>query len=99
MSVYSIPNAIVRGGQVIHDSEWHPAGTRYTIAGIIANSSNIGMAQVADTITPAIQYQYLRAFGLGQYTGLNLPGESAGILAPPSAWAGDERYTLAYGQG
>ena len=99
MTVYPIPNQILAGGQWIHDSEPHPAGTRYTIAGIVANSSNIGMAQVARTITPAIQYQYLRAFGLGQYTGLNLPGESAGLLQPTSKWAGDTRYTLAYGQG
>jgi cell division protein FtsI (penicillin-binding protein 3) len=99
MTVYPIPNQILAGGQWIHDSESHPAGTRYTIAGIVANSSNVGMAQVARTITPAIQYQYLRAFGLGQYTGLNLPGESAGLLDPPSKWSADTRYTLAYGQG
>jgi cell division protein FtsI (penicillin-binding protein 3) len=98
MSAYYIPYSISRGGQVIHDAEWH-TGEHYTIAGIIANSSNIGMAQVADTITPQVQYQYLRAFGLGQYTGLNLPGESPGILSPPSTWAPDERYTLSYGQG
>jgi cell division protein FtsI (penicillin-binding protein 3) len=98
MSSYYIPFSITEGGQLIRDAEWH-TGEHYTIAGIIANSSNVGMAQVAKTITPAIQYQYLRAFGLGRYTGLNLPGESAGILPPPSTWAPDERYTLAYGQG
>jgi cell division protein FtsI (penicillin-binding protein 3) len=99
MSVYDIPNQIFLGGQYIRDSETHPAGTRYTIAGIIANSSNVGMAQVAQTISPQVQYDYLKAFGLGQDTGLNLPGESPGILAPPGTWAQDERYTLAYGQG
>ncbi|HEX3961094.1 MAG TPA: penicillin-binding protein 2 [Trebonia sp.] len=98
MSAYNIPYSITEGGQVIHDAEWHP-GERYTIAGIIANSSNIGMAQVAKTITKQQQYQYLRAFGLGQPTGLGLQGEVAGDLAPPSQWAPDERYTLAYGQG
>ena len=98
MSAYNIPSSITEGGQVIHDAEWHP-GERYTIAGIIANSSNIGMAQVANTISPQVQYDYLRAFGLGEPTGLDLQGESPGTLAPPSAWAPDERYTLAYGQG
>ncbi|HEY6788819.1 MAG TPA: penicillin-binding protein 2 [Trebonia sp.] len=97
MSAYYIPSAIYEGGQWIHDAE-PDGGSHYTIAGIIANSSNIGMAQVAKTITPQVEYNYLRAFGLGQPTGLGL-GESEGSLAPPSQWAPDERYTLAYGQG
>jgi cell division protein FtsI (penicillin-binding protein 3) len=100
MSAYWIPSsgAIYEGGQWIHDAE-NDAGAHYTIAGIIANSSNIGMSQVARTITPQIQYQYLRNFGLGEPTGLNLPGETQGLLAPPSQWAPDERYTLSFGQG
>jgi cell division protein FtsI (penicillin-binding protein 3) len=98
MSAYGIPYGILRGGLVIHDAEWSP-GERYTLAGIIAHSSNVGMAQVASTITPQLQYQYLRNFGLGQPAGLGLPGESAGILPPPSQWWASEHYTLAYGQG
>ena len=47
-----------------------------------------------------MQYDYLRAFGLGEPTGLNLPGESRGDPADRrSTWAGDERYTLSFGQG
>ncbi len=98
MSPYNIPYSIVRGGQVIHDAEWEP-GERFTIAGIIAHSSNIGMSQVAGHITPQTQYDYLRAFGLGQASGLGLPGESAGLLPPVSQWAADTRYTLSFGQG
>jgi cell division protein FtsI (penicillin-binding protein 3) len=98
MSSYSIPYQIYLGGQWIHDAEWSP-GEDYTIAGIIANSSNVGMSQVAEHITPQIQYDYLRNFGLDEPTGLNLPGETPGQLPPPSQWAADERYTLAFGQG
>jgi len=98
MSSYPIPSEIYRGGQWIHDAEWSP-GEDYTIAGIIANSSNVGMSQVAGTITPQIQYDYLRNFGLDEPTGLNLPGETPGQLPPPSQWAADERYTLSFGQG
>ncbi|HEY5987127.1 MAG TPA: penicillin-binding transpeptidase domain-containing protein, partial [Streptosporangiaceae bacterium] len=57
------------------------------------------MTQVAQRISKQVQYQYLRAFGIGQPTGLPLPGASNGILHPPSTWWGSERYTLAYGQG
>ncbi len=99
MSAYDIPNEIYRGGQWIRDAESHAPGTRYTIAGVIANSSNIGMSQVVESVSEPLQYQYLTNFGLDRYTGLGLPGESPGILAPPSRWAGDERYTLSYGQG
>jgi cell division protein FtsI (penicillin-binding protein 3) len=98
MSAYYIPPQIFRGGQWISDAE-PDGGSHYTIAGIIANSSNVGMAQVVEHVPPQVQYDYLRAFGLGEPSGLNLPGESAGILSPPSKWAADERYTLSYGQG
>ncbi len=98
MSAYNIPSEIVRGGQVIHDAEWTP-GERYTIAGIIAHSSNIGMSQVVSHVTPQVQYDYLKAFGLGQVTGIGLPAEASGDLPVPSSWYPDTRYTLSYGQG
>jgi cell division protein FtsI (penicillin-binding protein 3) len=98
MSAYNIPSQLFRGGQEIQDAEWSP-DERYTIAGIIANSSNVGMSQVVSHVSPQIQYDYLRAFGLGEPTGLNLPGETPGILPPPSQWAADTRYTLSFGQG
>jgi cell division protein FtsI (penicillin-binding protein 3) len=98
MSPYNIPYEIVRGGQVIHDAEWAP-GERFTIAGIITHSSNIGMSQVVQHVPQQTQYNYLRAFGLGQTTGIGLPGESTGILPPVSQWAADTRYTLSFGQG
>jgi len=98
MSAYDIPYRIVEGGQVIQDAEWAP-GERYTIAGIIAHSSNVGISQVANHVSEQTQYAYLRGFGLGQPTGIGLPGESAGLLPPVSQWAADTRYTLAFGQG
>jgi cell division protein FtsI (penicillin-binding protein 3) len=98
MSAYNIPYQIYRGGQLIRDAEY-TANERYTIAGIIANSSNVGMSQVVESVTPQTQYDYLRNFGLDTPTGLNLPGETQGLLPPPSQWAADERYTLSYGQG
>jgi cell division protein FtsI (penicillin-binding protein 3) len=109
MSSYYIPYDIYRGGQWIHDAEWSP-GEHYTIAGIIANSSNIGMSQVVSHVSPQTQYDYLKAFGLGEPTGLGLPGEepsasyASTALPPPSQWVpgqagGDMRYTLSFGQG
>lgn len=97
MSAYKIPYSITLGGATIHDAEWSP-GEKYTIAGIIAHSSNIGMSQVTEHITPQIQYDYLKAFGLGQPTGLGLP-ENAGLLHPLSQYWDSLPYTLSFGQG
>jgi cell division protein FtsI (penicillin-binding protein 3) len=98
MSAYTVPDNIVVDGFPFHDAETHPT-LRYTIAGILANSSNVGMVQVVQHVSPQVQYHMFRAFGLGQPTGLGLPGESQGILPAPSQWWGDERYTLSFGQG
>jgi len=98
MSTYTVPDQIVVDGFSFHDGEYHRTA-RFTIAGIIANSFNDGMVQVVQHVSPQIQYQYFKAFGIGEPTGLNLPGESPGLLSPPSQWWGDERYTLSFGQG
>ncbi len=97
-STYTVPDVIDEGGYTFHDAEYHPV-ERWTIAGILAHSSNDGMVQVVRHVPPQIQYDYLRAFGIDSPTGLNLPGESPGLLPAPSAWWGNERYTLSFGQG
>jgi cell division protein FtsI (penicillin-binding protein 3) len=97
---YLVPDTINFRGATYHDAEPHPT-QRYTIAGIIAHSLNDGMVQVAAGITPAEQYAMFRAFGIGSPSGLGLPGESAGLLLPPSQWHGDyrnERYQISFGQ-
>ena len=101
MSPYTIPPQItIDGKYTFHDAEAHPT-VRYTIAGILANSSNVGMVQVVQHITPQQQYDYLRAFGLGSASGLGLPGESAGLLAAPgsSDYWGDNQFEYSFGQG
>ncbi len=98
MTTYTVPDQIVVDGFAFHDGETHPTA-RYTVAGILANSLNDGMVQVVQHVSPAVQYQYFRAFGIGEPTGLNLPGESPGLLPAPGQWWGDTRYTLSFGQG
>ena len=98
MSAYTVPEAINIDGYSFHDAEYHPT-EKWTIAGIIAHSSNVGMVQVAQHISPQRQYQYFRNFGIGSPSVAGLPAQSNGILYPVSKWWGDERYTLAFGQG
>jgi cell division protein FtsI (penicillin-binding protein 3) len=101
MSTYTIPYSITMDGLYnFHDAEYHPT-VGYTIAGILAHSSNVGMVQVAQHITPEQQYRFLRAFGLGSVSGLGLPGETKGLIPSPGSpgYYGDNRYEYAFGQG
>jgi cell division protein FtsI (penicillin-binding protein 3) len=98
MSLYTVPDQIVVDGFPFRDAEYHPTEP-LTLAGIVAHSSNVGMVQVVQHVSPQVQYQYFKAFGIGAPSALNLPATSPGILYPPSKWWGDERYTMAFGQG
>jgi cell division protein FtsI (penicillin-binding protein 3) len=100
LTSYLVPDALHWNDAWYHDAEPHPT-RRYTIAGIIAHSLNDGMVQVASHVTPAEQYKLLRAFGLGSPSGLDLPGETAGLL-PHLPWTSaldQERYQVSFGQG
>jgi cell division protein FtsI (penicillin-binding protein 3) len=99
-SSYVVPDAMKWHGAWYHDAEPHKT-QRYTIAGIIAHSLNDGMIQVADHVTPAEQDRMFRALGIGSDAGLNLPGATSGLLAPPSQWTGgasNTRYQISFGQ-
>lgn len=65
--------------------DFHPYG-KLSVADIIKKSSNIGAAKVALRLGKNKFYQYLRDFGVGRVTGIDLPGEEAGILHPLRKW-------------
>lgn len=90
---YKTPN-----GQEFQDSHNHEP-TRFTLNGILAESSNVGTIMVGQQLSEKQRYDYLTAFGLGKTTGINLPGESAGILRPLSKWDGRTKYGVLFGQG
>ncbi len=72
------------GGVPLRDS--HPEGT-LTFSGIIQRSSNIGMAKVGMLLGRRELYRGLTAFGIGDKTGVDLLGESAGTLRPEREWS------------
>lgn len=97
-SRYTAPYTMEFRGHRIKDS--HPHETQQlTLAGVLKNSSNTGTVQIAETMSPETRYEYLRAFGLGQKTGIELPSESAGLLPASEKWTGRARYMTAFGQG
>ncbi|MFQ6672903.1 MAG: peptidoglycan D,D-transpeptidase FtsI family protein, partial [Candidatus Tectimicrobiota bacterium] len=69
-----------------------------TFADVIARSSNVGAIKVAQKVGPERLYRYARAFGVGQKTGIDLPGEQPGLLRSPREWSGLSLASLAIGQ-
>jgi cell division protein FtsI (penicillin-binding protein 3) len=70
-----------------------------SFAEVIQYSSNIGVTKVATRLGRERYYRYLQAFGFGNRTGIELPGETAGILRPLERWARVDLAVHSYGQG
>ncbi|QKD79531.1 MULTISPECIES: peptidoglycan D,D-transpeptidase FtsI family protein [Actinomyces] len=85
-------------GQTFIDS--HPHGVeRLTTAQVLAESSNVGTVQIGERVADDVRHAYMERFGWGARSGIELPGESAGLLTPPSKWDDRTRYTTMFGQG
>lgn len=84
------------GGRTIHDT--HKYG-RLSIAEILKYSSNIGVAKIGSKLGPSRLYTYLKNFGIGEKSGIDLPGETSGMLRQWSQWYGIDLATISFGQG
>lgn len=81
-------------GRRLHDT--HTEGL-LTVREALRESSNVGIAKIAQRMPPGIQYENLRDFGFGSLTGVDLPGEAAGTLRRPDAWSAQSPASLAIG--
>ncbi|MFP4472802.1 MAG: peptidoglycan D,D-transpeptidase FtsI family protein [Candidatus Omnitrophota bacterium] len=72
------------GSRILHDH--HPHG-KLTFKEVIEQSSNIGTTKIAQKLGPQIFYKYVKRFNFGELTGIDLRGEVAGMLKPPSRWS------------
>jgi cell division protein FtsI (penicillin-binding protein 3) len=97
-TAFNVPDVINRDGTAFHDSEYH-ATEQLTFAGVLAQSSNVGTIEASEHVSRQTLYDYMRAYGYGQPTGVGLPGENVGSLLPVAKWSGITRYTVAFGQG
>ncbi len=93
-----VPSTLMFDGYTVHDW-WTHGPLRLTATGVIAQSSNLGTITAARGFPAPRLEDYLRDFGLGAETGLGLPGESRGILAPASTWSDIGRANILFGQG
>lgn len=95
---FQVPDHLNKNNQIFTDSSPH-AVSNWTLAGILQQSSNVGMVMASDNYQDQDRYDMLTKFGIGQPTGLNLPGESRGTLTNPKAWDKRTRDTILFGQG
>jgi cell division protein FtsI (penicillin-binding protein 3)/stage V sporulation protein D (sporulation-specific penicillin-binding protein) len=72
------------GGRALHDHK--PLGD-LSVQDILVKSSNIGAAKLALSVGDQKFYEYIRRFGFGDRTGVELPGEIGGLIRPPQAWS------------
>lgn len=68
-----------------------------TAADVLKKSSNIGTAKIGLRLPREVFYGYMRNFGFGDRTGVDLPGEEAGIFHKPSRWDGLTQSRVSYG--
>lgn len=96
-TAFTLPYSIKVADRVIHDAEQR--GTqRMTVAQILQRSSNVGAVTIARKLLGETRLKkWIHQFGFGQPTGIDLPGESAGIL--PSYWSGSTIGNVPIGQG
>ncbi|MCD6362988.1 MAG: penicillin-binding protein 2 [Synergistetes bacterium] len=93
---FKCPGYIVYAGKRVRDVHAHGL---LDLTGVIRESCNVGMITLALKMPAEIIYEYLRGFGFGDYTGIDLPGEEKGLLREPDKWYGLTRAVIAIGQG
>ena len=76
-----------------HPAEW------LDIAAILAESSNICSAKIADRLGKADLYAWVRRFHFGERPRLELPGAAPGLLAKHQKWSDIQMANIAFGQG
>jgi cell division protein FtsI (penicillin-binding protein 3) len=96
--VLQVPGEIDMGGVTIHDA-WEHGVMPYTTTGVFGKSSNVGTLMLAQRIGQDRYADMLGKFGLGQRSGVELPGESAGLVPPIDQWSGSTFANLPIGQG
>lgn len=87
--------AITIAKRVIHD---HKPFGRLTIAEALAKSSNVAAIKLGLRLGDPTVYEYLTRFGFGSRTGIELPGETVGLVKPLKRWQPSSIGSIAIGQ-
>ena len=96
--VHQVPGQIEMSGVTVADA-WEHGVLPYTTTGIFGKSSNVGTLMLAQRVGEERFDDYLKRFGIGQATGVELPNESAGLVPTREQWSGGTFANLPIGQG
>lgn len=81
-------------------TDWNSHGDlRYTMTGVMVQSSNIGISLLGSQLSNEQRYDYLRKFGIGESTQSGMPLEDSGMLMSWEDWDAQTQYTTMFGQG
>lgn len=95
----TVPDRYTTGnGQTFRDNDDHPT-LQLTATGALQMSSNTATVQLAEAMTDADRHALFVDLGFGSRSGIELPGESSGIVHAHENWDGRTRYTTSFGQG
>ena len=89
------PGFIVVGGIRIRDA--HHVGV-VPVAKAYAESSDVAAVKMGLRLGPDKFYKHIKEFGFGQQTGIELPGETRGLIKPPARWSGSSIGSMSIGQ-
>lgn len=87
--------SIVYNGMRIRDSKPHGV---LSVAEVLAESSDVGSIKIGLRLGEDRFYKYIRGFGFGQQTGIELPGETRGLTKPPNRWSKVSIAAISMGQ-
>ncbi|MDX6650257.1 MAG: hypothetical protein QOJ97_2208 [Solirubrobacteraceae bacterium] len=95
---FNLPPVIQVADRTIEEA--HPRGAvTLDTAGILAQSSNVGTVTIGQRLGPTEFDRWVRRFGFGRGTGVDLPGEAGGIVPKPAQYSGSSMGNLPIGQG
>jgi len=84
-------------GRTLHDDKADHFGV-VTVRFALEHSSDVGAAKMALKMGPDTFYKYMKSFGFGGRSGIELPSETRGLLAPPRKWGSTSILSMAIGQ-
>ncbi|WOT04979.1 peptidoglycan D,D-transpeptidase FtsI family protein [Shewanella youngdeokensis] len=90
------PGRMRIGGKIVRDTRNYGS---LSLSGILVHSSNVGMSKIALSMPVQELLGSYQAMGLGNYSGISLEGESAGLIHDRRRWSEFERATLSFGYG
>ncbi len=95
---FTVADQIQVADRVIHDSEPHETKVMKP-KDILEQSTNVGTIQVAQRLGGENLEDYIRSFGFGEFTGVDMWGEDPGVIPPYEEWSGSSIGNIPIGQG